>query len=107
MGKRTIKMSGDEMRAIVHSHLIDACDNVSDKSLMSLSRVPNTPWQFIVTIEDDDVEDNQEEWKAEQRAKSMKEWKFLGMLVAGIVGAFVVVFMAAPYIMPLLEKLHG
>ncbi len=48
MGKKTVRMSGAQMREIVHQHLVDNCDNVTEKSVISIRRDGQYGWNFSI-----------------------------------------------------------
>lgn len=86
MGKFTSKIDGLEMKRLLRLGLMTERDDVTEGAKFSLRR-KGDGWNFVITLEGDEIDGNEEEWKEIVRADRKTNLKFLGGLIVGITAA--------------------
>lgn len=99
MGKFTGKMNGSEMMRLLKIGLIAECDNVTEDTEFSIRRDGRYGWNFVVTLEGDDIRDNEDEWHEIVRKDNREENKRLGLVLGGTVLAVIAVVLLAEYVL--------
>ena len=102
MGTYTDVLSGGEMSRLVKLGLMAECDNVTEDTEIRIRRSQRHPYDFIVVLNGDEIDGNEEEWAKKERKEVWAWLKGFGIMVLWMVSALGVAMVAGVYGIPYL-----